>query len=262
MTKPKSDYSIQTVSNALRVLEAFHEEQEIGVSDLSRRLDLHKNNIFRLLATLEESGYIEQSASSERYRLGARCLELGRAFARGNTLLQCSRQTLGELARTTGESAHMAVMQNYEVVHLDAEQPNALVVTASRVGQRLPLHCTALGKVLLGCADDGTRERFDREVVTPKGLTRETQATIVDRDKLFEHLSSVSIQGSAIDVEECAEGLCCAAAPVYGADGRLVAALSVSGPCFRLDEDALLREVVPVVMDAADQLSRRLGSVS
>ena len=72
-SKPKSDYSIQTVSNALRLLEAFYEDVELGVSELSRRLALHKNNVFRLLATLEERGYIEQSEDSERYRLGLRC---------------------------------------------------------------------------------------------------------------------------------------------------------------------------------------------
>ena len=94
MSKPKSEYSIQTVSNALRVLEVFYEEHEIGVSELSRLLNLHKNNVFRLLATLEESGYIEQSEQSERYRLGVRCLELGRAYLRANSLLHCARPIL------------------------------------------------------------------------------------------------------------------------------------------------------------------------
>ena len=74
MSKPKSDYTIQTVNNALRLLEAFYEEAELGVSELSRRLGLHKNNVFRLLATLEEEGYVEQSQDNERYRLGLRSL--------------------------------------------------------------------------------------------------------------------------------------------------------------------------------------------
>ena len=96
--KPKSDYSIQTVSNALRMLESFYKSDELGVSELSRRLRLHKNNVFRLLATLEEHGYIEQSLETERYRLGTRCLELSQSFARGNALLQRAHPILNELA--------------------------------------------------------------------------------------------------------------------------------------------------------------------
>ena len=188
-----------------------------------------------------------------------RCLELGRAFARGNTLLACARPILEELSRTTGESAHIGVMQNYEVVHLDGEQSRQLVLAASRVGGRLPAHCTALGKVLLACSDERTRECFDREVVSVDGLERRTSETITDRDKFFEHLSVVAVQGSAVDVEECEIGLCCAAAPVYDGEGQLRAALSISGPGFRLDPDSLISEAVPAVVEAADRLSEMLG---
>lgn len=259
MTKSKSDYSIQTVSNALRVLEVFHDEDEIGVSGLSRRLDLHKNNVFRLLATLEERGYIEQSARSERYRLGVRCLELGRDFARSNTLLRSARTVLEELTEELGESAHLAVMQDFEVVHLDGEQPRRMVLSAPRVGERLPVHSTALGKVLLGLADESVRQRFDREVISKKGLEACTPATITDRDKFLEHLNSVSFQGSALDLEECEVGLSCAAAPIHDRNGRVQAAISVSGPTFRLSTDVLIREIVPVVSAAAERLSTMLG---
>ena len=91
MKKPKGDYAIQTVVNAMRLLEAFRDEEELGVTELSRRLSLHKNNVFRLLATLEQQGYIEQSAASDRYRLGVESLELGQAFLRGRTLLRRAR---------------------------------------------------------------------------------------------------------------------------------------------------------------------------
>ncbi len=259
MTKSKSDYSIQTVKNAFRVLEVFHDEDEIGVSGLSRRLGLHKNNVFRLLATLEEQGYIEQSLQSERYRLGVRCLELGRAFARSNTLLKGARTILEELTQELGESAHLGIMQDFEVVHLDGEQPQRMVLSAPRVGERLPAHSTALGKVLLGCSDESVRERFDREIIAKRGLAACTSATITDRDKFLEHLNSVSLQGAALDLEECEAGLCCAAAPVQDRNGRVHAAISVSGPMFRFSTDVLVREIVPAVTAAAARLSTMLG---
>lgn len=258
MKRAKSDYAILAVSNALRVLEAFHDDRELGVTELGRRLGLHKNNVFRILATLEQQGYVEQCGENEAYRLGVRCLQLGRAYADARGLLRTARPVLETLARETGESAHLAELHGFEVVHLDGQQSAALVQTGLRVGRTLPAHCTALGKVLLGCAPKPLQERYDREVI-PAGLEARTPLTVVDRDKLLEHLRAAAANGWATDVEECAHGLCCAAAPVYDATGELVAALSVSGPSARLPDDALHRAAVPAVLAAARELSRRLG---
>src|SRR5262249_9786993 len=134
-----------------------------------------------------------------------------------------------------------------------------LVVTALRTGKGLPSHCTALGKVLLACAPPGTLEAYDREVAS-KGLGACTEQTIVDRDKLIEHLRHVASRGWAIDFEETAVGLSCAAAPVTGGTGWVLAALSISGPAFRLDRDELEGRIVPAVVHAANGLSRQLGS--
>ena len=256
--KDKKEYTIQTVANALRLLEEFREAEELGVTELAARLGLHKNNVFRLLATLEQYGYIEQSRATERYRLGVRSFELGRAYSRSRDLLRRVGPVLRELAQRTGESAHLGILEHFEVVHLDGAVSERLVRTGLRVGRRLPPHSTALGKVLLGCAGPSLREAYDREVAGD-GLEERTPTTIIDRDKFFEHLRTVAVRGFALDLEECESGLTCAAAPIFDADGRVVAALSVSGPAFRLDEQRLLQEVVPHTTAAADRLSRELG---
>jgi IclR family transcriptional regulator, KDG regulon repressor len=259
MRRPKSDYMIHTVRNALRVLEEFRDEAELGVTELARRLGLHKNNVFRILATLEQQGYVEQVGENEAYRLGVRCLELGRAYGASRSLLRLARPVLEELVRRSGESAHLGELRDFEVVHLDGEQGLQLVQTGLRVGRTLPAHCTALGKVMLAGVRPDEQERFDREVIAGGGLGARTARTLTDRDKLLEHLHGVSAQGFAVDMEECERGLCCAAAPVFDASGRLVAAVSISGPAFRLPEDALQRVVVPAVQAAAQRLSRQLG---
>jgi DNA-binding IclR family transcriptional regulator len=258
MKRPKSDYVILAVRNALRVLEAFRDDGQLGVTELGRRLGLHKNNVFRILATLEQQGYVEQCGENEAYRLGVRCLELGRSYAGSRSLLRTARPVLEALARRSGESAHIAELRGFDVVHLDGEQSGGLLQTGLRVGRTLPAHCTALGKVLLACAHAELQERFDRERV-PRGLEARTALTVVDRDKLLEHLHAVAANGWATDVEESEPGLCCAAAPVFDASGELVAALSISGPSVRLSEDALQRTAVPAVLAAAQDLSRQLG---
>ena len=259
MKRSKSDYVIQTVTNALRVLEAFRDKDELGVTELSRRLRLHKNNVFRLLATLESKGYVQQCADSDRYQLGVRCLELGYTYGRSGGLLRHARHILEGLVRATGETAHLGALRDFEVTHLDGEQPDQLVLTGLRVGRRLPVHCTALGKVLLGFGDRLLQERFDRLCAADGTLGARTAATITDRDKFFEHLRSVASQGFALDLEESETGLCCAAAPVFDASGRLVAALSVSGPAFRMSRDTLLDRIVPVLLSSANDLSKQLG---
>lgn len=257
MNKPKSDYVIQTVQNALRLLEAFHATPELGVSELARRLELHKNNVFRLLATLELSGYIEQSDATERYRLGPRCLELGRSFAVGSRLLERARPVLEQLSADFGESAHLGVLHDFEVVHLDGELPNQLVMASSRLGKRLPAHATALGKVLLAHSEDSLKAAFAEQSV----FEARTETTITNSDKLVEHLHTVASQGFALDLQECEVGLCCAAVPVFDGAGACVAAVSVSGPAVRLTEDRFHREVIGVLTASAERLSGQLGAV-
>jgi DNA-binding IclR family transcriptional regulator len=259
MHRAKSEYAIQTVTNALRVLDVFEADEEVGVTELARRLHLHKNNVFRLLATLEDKGWVEQSADSERYRLGAACLRLARNYARTHGLTRWGRAALERLARDTAETVHLGVLRGFEVVHLDGEQSQGLLVSGVRTGTRMPCHSTALGKVLLGCSPAGTIESYDRQVAS-LGVESFTTETIVDRDKLLEHLHRVAAQGWALDLEESSPGVACAAAPVFDASGRTVAALSVSGPAFRLDRDALEGRIAPAVVAAANGLSRQLGA--
>jgi DNA-binding IclR family transcriptional regulator len=259
MKKQKSEYAIQTVANALRLIEAFRDEEDLGVTELSRRLDLHKNNVFRLLATLQLQGYIEQSPNSDRYRLGGRCLELGQAFLRSRSLLSRARPLIEELAVRSGECSHLAVMQDFDVVHLDGAASKRLVASGLRIGWRLPIHCTALGKVLLGCSSEAVHEEYERTRVKARALDSRTPATIVDSHKLFDQARSAAVRGYALDLEEYEPGLACVAAPVFGDTGAAVAALSVSGPAFRMTEERLLTEIVPLVTDVAERLSHEMG---
>jgi DNA-binding IclR family transcriptional regulator len=250
-SKPKSEYAIQTVTNALRMLEVFHTETEMGVSDLARRLGLHKNNAFRLLATLELAGYMQQTPETDLYHLGPRCLELGHAFARSHTLIGQARPILEELAETMCETVHLAVLRGDEVVHLDGVLPEQLVLTGLRVGERLPAHCTALGKVLLA---DGAHDVADQT------LDRHTDSTLVDPAKLADELRAVALRGYAPDLEEFAIGLRCVAAPVRDASARVIAAISLSGPSLRFTDEALHGEGARAVTAAATRLSQKLGS--
>jgi len=259
MKRAKNTYNIQAVSNAAALIEVFQGGEEFGVSELARRLGLHKNNVFRLLATLQECGYIEQEKSSDRYRLGPRCYELGRAYLRHGNFGKWAQSLLGGLVRETGETVHLGVLRDFEVLHLQVAVSDQLLRAVSRVGKRLPSHCTALGKVLLGCGDIGLKEAYDRDVVHAGRLEACTTRSLLDREKLFEELRAVGTQGYALDNEECEVGIRCVAAPVRDGSSGVVAAVSISAPAFRMSETELVERVVPVLQFACDRISRGLG---
>jgi len=253
--RDKSNYIIQSVSHALDVLEEFKGDAiELGVTELSKKLKLHKNNIFRLLATLEARGYIEQNKSTENYRLGLKSLELGQTFVRQMGLLRQARPTLERLASSANETTYLAVMRNGDVIYLDVVEANKTVRVASRVGLRLPVHCTAVGKVLI--ASDSEEEIKKR---LPDHLEKRTPRTITDQKALVDHLLKVTKQGYAVDDEEFEEGVRCIAAPVRDYTGNVVAALSISGPAMRMTDKKVMDDLIQAVKDAAEELSRRLG---
>ncbi|WP_305044662.1 IclR family transcriptional regulator [Geoalkalibacter sp.] len=253
--KEKSEYIIQAVSHALDLLEQFHDDvDELGVTELSKRLKLHKNNVFRLLATLESRGYIEQNKATENYRLGLKALELGQTFIKQMGLLRQAKPILEKIVERCNETAYVAIFKEGYIVYLDVVETTLTVRVVSRVGSRMPAYCTAAGKVHLAFMSD---EEIDG--LLPRTLKSYTANTLTDRDKLRAQLRDVAAKGYALDDEELDLGVRCVAAPIRDYTRRIVGAISVSGPSMRIDDKRIDEEIVPLVLEAAEELSSRLG---
>ena len=209
--REKTNYVIQSVAHALDVLEQFFGDvDELGVTELSKRLKLHKNNVFRILATLEARGYIEQNKATENYRLGIKCLHLGRRYIHHMGLVRQARPILADVARKCRESAYVAIVRRDGVVPLEAaEAEDRAVRITPPIGITLPLHCTAAGKAHLA---------FDAEEqlksALPETLRRFTGSTIVDRAALFAQLEAVARDGYAVDSGEFIEEVSSVAVPI------------------------------------------------
>jgi IclR family transcriptional regulator, KDG regulon repressor len=254
--KEKAEYIIQAVSHALDLLEQFHGDvDELGVTELSKRLKLHKNNVFRLLATLESRGYIEQNKATENYRLGLKSLELGQTFIKQMGLLRQAKPILERLVRECNETAYVAIFKEGYIVYLDVVETDLTVRVVSRVGSRLPAYCTAAGKVHLAHMAE---EEVDG-LLPNRELRAYTATTYTDREKLKKDLRKVAEQGHAIDDEDYDLGVRCVAAPIRDYTRRIVGALSISGPSMRFSDERLEKELVPLVTRAAEDLSVRLG---
>lgn len=252
--REKSNYIIQAVTHALDVLEQFHDDGELGVTELSKRLSLHKNNVFRILASLESRGYIEQNRATENYRLGTKCLQLGQTYIQHMGLLQQARPIMSDVVRDCRESAYVAVMRKGKVVPLDMVESDHPVRIASQVGENLPLHCTAVGKVHLAFEPAEEVQR-----VLSNELSLHTHRTMLNRPVLLEQLGAIATRGYAVDNGEYMADVRTVAVPIKNYTRTVVGSLAVSGPAYRIPPERAEREIIPLAVKAGHELSSRLG---
>ena len=247
--------NLQSVGRALRALELMAENGELGVIELGRLLNVHKATASRLIAALAKHGLVERDALTEKYRLGFGLIRLAGAAMAGLDLVSTAHPILEDLADRTRETVNLGVLSGDSVVYVDQIAGTRSIVSVSWVGRRTPVHCTSNGKVLLAFGSERDRERL----LDPP-LERMTDRTITDAGELRRQLVEVRARGYAQTMEELEQGLNAVAAPIRQADGSVVAALSVSGPAFRMRGVDLPR-IGRLAMDAGEAVSRRLGYV-
>lgn len=255
MRRDKTNYIIQSVSHALDVLEQFTgEHDELGVTELSKRLKLHKNNVFRLLATLESRGYIEQNKATENYRLGIRCLQVGQTYITQMGLLRQAHPIIENLARTAHETAFVAVLRKTVVVPLDAVEAERPIRMTTSIGGTLPLHSTAAGKVQLAfIADADLRDALIED------LPRFTERTVVERSVVRDQLLQVAERGYAVELGEHLDEVNSVAVPIRDYTRNVVGSLALSGPAYRMTKERIDGELIPLMLKAGQELSSRLG---
>lgn len=247
---------IHSVERAIAILRAFqHDQPELGVTELSRRLGLHKSTVSRLLATLEAGGLVERNPETGRFRLGVELIALAGLVVRHADLRGAARPALERLAAQCGETVNLAVWHQGMALNIEQVAPaDRQVRDIGWVGRRTPLHATSTGKVLLAYLPAAERER----VLATLSLPALTPYTLTERQTLAAALAQVRQAGYASGLEELEIGLNSVAAPVRDHTGAVVAAVSVSGPAYRVTRDSL-PALAARVQGAAGAISRALG---
>jgi DNA-binding IclR family transcriptional regulator len=243
---------VQSVDRAITILEVLAREGESTVTGIAASLGVHKSTAFRLLATLETHRLVEQVNDRGRYRLGVGNLRLAGATTARLDVVSEARPLTRQLAGDTGETVNITVRSEESALYLDQVAGSSALQSHNWVGQRIPLHATSNGKVLLS---ELSQPDFDAAL---PHLPRFTEHTITSRERLRTELDGVRRLGYALAVDELEVGLTAAAAPIRSAHGDIVASMSISGPTFRLDRQRL-EETVPMVVAAALEVSHRLG---
>ncbi|TKJ46518.1 IclR family transcriptional regulator [Candidatus Aerophobetes bacterium Ae_b3a] len=255
MSKKEPSYPLKALDKSLAILEIlFQENSPLSIAELSKRLGIYPSTIHRILDTLRYWEYVEQDSHTQRYQLGLKVLELGMAKLHGMELAKEAASYLKELQNQSNETVHLAILEEGEVLYLDKEESSQSIRMVSKVGRRVPAHCTGLGKVLLAYLDQEEQEK----VIKEKGLSRFTENTITNKKKLREELSKVREQGFAEDREEHEKDVRCLAAPIKDHRGTVIAAVSLSAPAFRMNASRK-RKLKKTLIQAGEAISKRLG---
>ncbi|MBP8286895.1 MAG: DNA-binding transcriptional regulator KdgR [Rhodoferax sp.] len=250
----KQPESVAAVLKVFALLQALSENNETGISDLSVRLAMPKATVYRFLQTMMTLGYVRQEKDSERYGLTMRMFELGTKALQYPDLVELSKNHMQLMADTTGETVHLGTLIDSEIIYIHKVDSRHMLGMYSRVGRRAPLHCTAIGKVLMAWEDPERRER----VLKGADFKRYREKTIVDSQAFTDELLRVKAQGYGEDREEFDDHIRCLGVPIFDRLNRPIAGLSISFPTFRYDESKEA-ETVAMLQGASRDISAQLG---
>lgn len=238
---------IKSLSRGLKILKIMADvDQSISVTALAEQLDVDKATASRTVRTLMAHGFVEKASDGRRYQLGPELVKLSSVVIDRLQLRETAKPYLDRLVTLTGECAHLAIYSQGQALYIDqVESDNTLRVNVA-IGHMAPLHCTALGKVLLACGNHPI----------PEQLEGRTPTTITSRSELLRELEQVRQQGFAVDDEEYDRGVRCIAAPISDYRNRTIAAIGISGPAVRIgleNIDPLAQQVLVISQELSER---------
>jgi DNA-binding IclR family transcriptional regulator len=247
---------VTAVRHAIDILRGFSTSApEQGVSEIARRVGLHKSSVSRLVATLEQDHLVERDPETRRVRLGVGLISLAAPLLASVKVAEASRPYLAELARRAGETISFSVWDGAAAVSLEQALGGNAIAHYAPPGSRNPAHCTASGKLLLAYAPPADIER-----ALARKLERFTARTLCDRARLRAELATVRAHGCAVNAGEFAADVGAVAAAVRNVGGTVVGAITATVPMYRF-EAARRNELTAMVKETAARLSKRLGYV-
>ena len=247
-------YHVRALARGLQILDAFTPTEEtLSLAQLAEKTGFDKATLIRLLTCLEEAGYVERAANDLGYQIGAKAYHLALVYQATHPWPSAAIPVIQRLAQDSGYTSEIGVLDGWSTRTVAVADSNRALRRQTSVGERFPIHCTSMGKILVAYRD---APEIDR--IIEAGLPRHTAKTIVDPDAFRAELAAIRARGYAFDDEEWSVGLCCISAPIRDATGQVIAGVNISGPAGEFTESALPRLAAEVVQ-AAVSISTRLG---
>lgn len=246
--REREAYSVQAVIKAIELLEILSSEQEHAtIPVLASKLGLSRNKVFRLVATLEAKGLVERSDDSNSFHLGIQAFEMAQHILKSASLIRMAHPVMEELARKLDEAIYITVANNDDVLFLDMVDSLQQIKAIDMVGKRFPCFSNAAGKVI-------------KSLNAPEFLSRgKRRRDIPDIKALEEELQEIRTRGFAVDFNGLGEGVCAVAVAIRDYAGKVVCALTLLAPSFRMIQERLDKEVIPSMLEGAETLSMKFG---
>ncbi|MGD8400683.1 MAG: IclR family transcriptional regulator [Bacillota bacterium] len=252
-----TDQKVQTIDRTLDLLEQLATAKDgLGVTELGKAIGLHKSTVHRLLTALAARGYVEKDPKTSAYKLGLKLIEISGLFLKKLELKTEALPFMRRLAERESQPVHLAILDGGEVIYIEKVEPVNSIRMYSQIGRRIPVFCSAIGKVLLS----GLAPEQLTEVLAGLCFKKFTEATLTDPAALAAAVQMVGRRGWAVDNEEHEPGIRCIAAPVYDYTAKMIAAISVSGDKRALSPERD-SEIAAEVMETARAISQRMGYV-
>ena len=230
MNTPDERYILSSVDSALSILNLFYEHEELGASEVGKRMGMSRSTAFRFMVTLERRGYVTKT-SGGKYRLGLNLFSLGMVAYNRMELISLVHPYLVQMAEECGETCHVAILSDgVHVMFIDRALGTSSLKMDTAVGYTQIAHCTATGKAILAFQSERTIQQYLRSTSFPQI----TKNAIPDAGALLRKLDQVRLDGYASDEEEAEIGLTCYGMPLLDASGKAYAAISISGPTTRM----------------------------
>lgn len=257
MKKPlkREPYRVQVLDRTFEIIDTLSETpSKLSVTEVAERLGLHKSTAHRLLMVLESKRFVERDEAGGKYCLGSRFMELGLSVLSRLDVYEVAKPHLHTLVEEVGETAHMGLLRGGEVISVVNVESSQTLRTPVTVGTRTPVHCSSLGKALLAFSSPDAIDIFLKEGT----LKAYTSNSITTLRRFREELNVTRTRGYSLDNEEREEGLRCIGAPVRNSHGDVIAAISIAGPTFRIQNDRI-STLALAVMETAARISASLG---
>lgn len=249
---------IQSVERALKILDLFDEHKsELKITEISEKMGLHKSTVHSLLKTLQVHSYIDQNPEGGKYRLGLKLAERGNFVINNIDIRKTARNYLLDLSAKTGQTVHLGILDGREGVYIDKVEGEQSIIRYSRIGRRLPLHSTAIGKVLLAYQHPNEIELLLKDYQ----YQYQTANTIINEGFFRKEIEKVKQQGYAVDDQENEQGVRCAAVPIFNGKGRVLAAISISTLISRVN-DQEMHILIDLLKTSCKELSEQMRYVN
>lgn len=248
-------HSIQSIQRAINIMELFDlETSELTIKEISEQVNLAKSTVHGLVKSLEFRGFLQQDLTSKKYSLGIRLFQLGNIVNHHMDIRKISNPYIEELSEQVEETVHLVNWNNKEAVYIEKVQGPYNLGMYSQIGKSAPIHCTGVGKVILGFLPDDMVD----EVLNSNKLKKFTFNTIIDKVKIKDNLLKIRANGYALDDEEIEVGLRCVAAPVLNYKGEVLGAVSCAGPKHRITDEKI-NFLIEKVKGTGLNISEKLG---